>query len=167
MNPEKTLQIAAESPHEIDGRTVFPISLGHSVVLETIGSPLATGKPTEHLAEWIETLFAMTRGADESMSILARGRETYSAAARKWACGTSIESTRNILEDVRKEAERLADVISGSSGDAKSGPTKAATATGPLSSPPQPKDSDGLPQPRATSRWRSFFSFCARGRRGM
>ena len=82
-NPKTSLAAVAASGTPVGRWTVREITLGLSAVLESIQSPLDTGKKPADIRGWIPTLYALTHTTAESERLLAAGgEESYVQAAR-------------------------------------------------------------------------------------
>ena len=60
-------------------------TFGMIALLERIGSPFAVRGAKRDFSAFVETLFALTRPAIESLRILEKGRDAFRAAAFEWA----------------------------------------------------------------------------------
>ena len=74
-NPKTSLAAVAASGTPVGRWTVREITLGLSAVLESIQSPLDTGKKPAGIRGWIPTLYALTHTTAESERLLAAGGE--------------------------------------------------------------------------------------------
>ena len=60
-------------------------TLGMIAILERIGSPFAVRGAKRDFSAYVETLFALTRPATDSLRLLDRGRDAFRAAAFEWS----------------------------------------------------------------------------------
>lgn len=128
-NPKTSLAAVAASGTPVGRWTVREITLGLSAVLESIQSPLDTGKKPAGIRGWIPTLYALTHTTAESERLLAAGgEEAYVKAASAWADEIPIAEARALVAACMGSAARLAAAADTGEGGDAGGNASAATA---------------------------------------
>ena len=102
-NPEKALEALNAAPIEVDGYEVGVVTLRKACVLGELKSPLVTGRDGDDMTAWAETLYAMTRPAQESQRLLAKGRDEYRAAVMEWADGLPMQTALRLIAAARRQ----------------------------------------------------------------
>jgi len=114
---------------------VQELTLGLAAVLESIASPVMTGRRPKTLAGWAGTLYAFTRPTAASRELLAAaGPEGYEARALEWSDTLPLRLGRQLIEATTAALERL-NAVSADSGeaeeaDAGGNPTAAGPTAG-------------------------------------
>lgn len=96
-NPKASLAAMTASGTPVGKWVVREITLGLSGVLETIESPLDTGKKPKSIKEMFATLYALTHTTPESEQILTKGVAAYRKVAAEWADTIPLNDARTMI----------------------------------------------------------------------
>lgn len=127
-NPKKAREAMTAAPVKTKcGVVARVMTLGLSVILEEIDSPVARGKKPTKTRELMELFFVMTHPAEVSSSLLTQGRDAFSEAALAWGSGVDMADVLPIATACFEAINRLRSAAGGSAGAEKNAPS-AATA---------------------------------------
>ena len=85
-NPDAALEALTRPAKTTVGRfEMREPTLGMMAILEKIGSPFAVRGAKRDFSAFVETLFALTRPAVESLRLLEKGRDAFKDAAFEWS----------------------------------------------------------------------------------
>lgn len=122
MNPERAVDAILAGPKQIDGVTVYPLTLARIACLERVGSPILTGRGdglNSVYSAWI-----MTRPVEE-LAAVASDRGEMEKRALIWAEGFPVDSFSRICVAIVEQFKALSGVAPGADDDDKK---KALTA---------------------------------------
>lgn len=122
--PARTRKAIGDVGRKVKGVDIRRFTIGLATVLEEIGSPLVAGKkPTKNI-EVLESIFAMTRPAEESLKLLAQGRAAFKMAAVVWGDALDIDESRVVISAcLQSIVDACGAAGGGSEGNAVSGVT--------------------------------------------
>ena len=137
-NPAAALEALTHQAATKVGRfEVRELFFGTMAVLERIDSPLARpGRATSALADWIDTLYAMTHPGRECAALLDQGREAFRDAALAWADTVSAAEATALMNAVLAALRRVnaanpaTDEPAEEGGEADPDPTAAGPTAG-------------------------------------
>lgn len=97
-NPAAALEALTRTATTTVGRfEMHEPTLGMMAILERIGSPFAVRGAKRDFSAFVETLFALTRPATESLQLLDQNRGAFRAAAFEWADTVSAAEGADLL----------------------------------------------------------------------
>lgn len=109
-NPAAALEALTHPATTKVGRfEVRELFFGTMAVLERIDSPLSRRdrNPSVALADWVETLYAMTHPGRACAALLDAGREAFRDAALEWADTVSNAEATALMNAVLEALRRL------------------------------------------------------------
>ena len=122
--PARTRKAIGDVGKKVEGVEIRRFTIGMATVLEEIGSALVKGKKPETNVEIVESIFAMTRSAEESLRLLAKGRAAYKMAAIVWADGLDLDESKVVITAcLQSIVDACGAASGGSEGNAVSGVT--------------------------------------------
>lgn len=118
-NPKRSRKaMMATGTKTAGGCVANVLSLGLSVILEDIESPVSDGKIPKKARELMEFMFVMTHPAEESQQLLAQGRDVFNADTIRWASDVDMTDAPKVAAVCCATLKRL-NAVSGGGGSEK------------------------------------------------
>lgn len=123
-NPERAIDALLDGKVEVEGETIYPLSIGRIALLDKIGAPMMTGE-NDSISTVVQA-WAMTRPMEELAKCLFK-EEQIRTEALLWADTLDTAKFRKITEAILSAFARLNAVSEGTGEDDKK---KAAPTDG-------------------------------------
>lgn len=112
--PKRTRKAVGDVGRKVKpGVEIRTFTIGIATVLEEIESPLVQGKKPKTNIEVLESIFAMTHPAGDSLKLLAQGRAAFKMAAVEWGDELSIEEAAEIIVACVQGVQAACGVVGG------------------------------------------------------